>query len=478
MPPEIAEFLRLDTVVLPTDVRVVMFAVAAAAVSASFFGLMPALQATRAQLVQGARENVRSNQRSFSLIRLANGARASRLRSALIVVQVTASALFLICAVIFLRGAGRAAAVDPGVRVSDTLIVDNPANEASRPAIIELLGSQRSVSATATAWPAPLLNVPRQALASTFTDATAATGTGGLDAAPTSYRFVSSGYFDVLGIDVLSGRTFSNEEGRRARSGGSAVRELRPSVLACGKRHRPKLRVLRDTQVRRGEEPLMPPPVVTVIGIVRDVRGYSPSGNGSDNTAIYLPSANTDPKTAMVVRVHGDPNVTRRTLTERFAAVDPNVGMIITMRSLGALRTYPMQLGFWVIVALGMLALALTLSGLYGVLSYLVEQRTKEIGVRIALGATAGNVTRLVLWQSLRLVGCGLAAGVFLAWIVSTILTSKLPVTGPFAGVMQLLDGVAYGASLLVICLASVCAASIPALRAARIDPIAALRHE
>ena len=119
-----------------------------------------------------------------------------------------------------------------------------------------------------------------------------------------------------------------------------------------------------------------------------------------------------------------------------------------------------------------------TLSGIYGVLSYLVEQRTTEIGVRIALGATAGNVTRLVLWESLRLVGFGLAAGVFLAWIVSTILTSKLPVTGPFAGVIQLLDGVAYGASLLVICLACVCAASIPALRAARIDPIAALRHE
>ena len=478
MPPEIAEFLRLDSVVLPTDVRVVMFAVGAAAVSASLFGLMPALQATRAQLVHAVPENLRSNQRSFSLMRRANGGRASRLRSALIVVQVTASALFLICAVIFLRGAGRAAAVDPGVRVSDTLIVDNPANEASRPAIIELLASQPSVSATATAWPAPLLNVPREALAATFTDATSATGTGGLDAAPTSYRFVSSGYFDVLGIDVLSGRTFSNEEGVAhapvAVLSESAARQFWPAGNGIGQ----QLRVLRDTQIRRGDEPIMPPPVVTVIGIARDVRGYSPSGNGSDNTAIYLPSANTDPKTAMVVRVHGDPDVTRRTLTERLAAVDPNVGMIITMRSLGALRTYPMQLGFWVIVALGMLALAFTLSGIYGVLSYLVEQRTKEIGVRIALGATAGNVTSLVLWQSLRLVGFGLAAGVFLAWGVSTILTSKLPVTGPFAGVIQLLDGVAYGASLLVICLACVCAAAIPALRAARIDPIAALRHE
>lgn len=81
------------------------------------------------------------------------------------------------------------------------------------------------------------------------------------------------------------------------------------------------------------------------------------------------------------------------TLTDRLASVDPNIGMILTMRALGAFRTYPLQLGFWVIVALGTLALVLTLSGIYGVLSYPVVLRTKEIGVRMALGATAGSTS-------------------------------------------------------------------------------------
>ena len=474
MPAEIAEVLRLDSVALPTDLRVVVFVVLAAVLAATFFGLVPALHATRAQTIHardnnGWRQPARASRRPDSLMWQASAGRVSRLRSTLIIVQVTASALFLICAGIFLRGASRASSTDPGVRVNDTMFIDNTANERSRPAIISQLASQPIVSAFGAAWPGPLLNVPRQAYAGTATDG---------DPSSTSYRFVSPRYFDVLGIDVLTGRTFTSQEGIAhaavAVVSESAARQFWPGEKAVGQ----QLRVVRDTQVRRGNETLMPPPVVVVVGVVRDVRGYSASGDGSDNTAIYLPAAVTDAMTAFVVRVHGDPDVARRTLTERLASVEPNLGAIITMRSLGALRTYPMQLGFWVIVVLGTLALALTLSGIYGVLSYLVEQRTKEIAVRIALGATTGNVTRLVLGQSLQLAGIGLAIGVFLAWTVSTFLTSKLPVAGPFAGVIHLLDGAAYVTSLLIILAACALATSVPALHAARIDPIAALRHE
>ena len=232
-------------------------------------------------------------------------------------------------------------------------------------------------------------------------------------ASPTTYRFVSSEYLDVLDIDVLSGRVFTREEATARAAvavvSETAARQFWPGGNAVGQ----QLRLRPDTRSGPGNDPLAAPSTVLVLGVVRHVRGYAASGNSSDNTGIYLPAVLTDAGTTIIVRAHGDSQVARRTLNERLANVNPNVGMILTMRSLGALRAYPMQLAFWVTVLLGTLALVLTLSGIYGVLSYLVVQRTKEIGVRIALGATAGDVTWLVLWQSLRLVALGLAVGIF-----------------------------------------------------------------
>ena len=123
------------------------------------------------------------------------------------------------------------------------------------------------------------------------------------------------------------------------------------------------------------------------------------------------------------------------------------------------------------------LALALTVSGLFSVLSYVVEQRAKEIGVRMALGATTRNVAGLVLSQSLRPVGIGLAAGGGLAAALAIVLMAT-PAASEIGGIVHVFDPVAYAASLLVIVTACVLAASVPALRAARIDPIATLRKD
>ena len=126
-------------------------------------------------------------------------------------------------------------------------------------------------------------------------------------------------------------------------------------------------------------------------------------------------------------------------------------------------------------VVLGGLALALTVSGLVSILSYLVEQRAKEIGVRIALGATTQNIAALVLSQSARPVGFGLLAGGGLAAVLAIVLMSTL---GSESGnTVRVFDPMAYAASLLVIVIACVLAASVPAVRAARVDPIATLRN-
>ncbi|MDQ3068899.1 MAG: FtsX-like permease family protein [Acidobacteriota bacterium] len=127
--------------------------------------------------------------------------------------------------------------------------------------------------------------------------------------------------------------------------------------------------------------------------------------------------------------------------------------------------------------AVGGLALLLTLSGLFSVLSYIVEQRRKEIGVRMALGATAGNVMRLVVSQSLRPVALGLAAGGGLAALLATALMSTRAAS-QIGAVFNVLDPLTYIVSLLGIVTACVAAALIPALRATRIDPIGVLRQD
>ena len=126
---------------------------------------------------------------------------------------------------------------------------------------------------------------------------------------------------------------------------------------------------------------------------------------------------------------------------------------------------------------LGGLALALTLSGLFSVLSYLVEQRTKEIGVRVALGATPRDVGMLVLSQTFRPVGFGLIAGTVLAAGLGVVLLAT-PAAAQIGQIVRLFDPVAYVFSVLGIVSACAAAAAIPASRAANVDPIAALRQD
>jgi ABC-type antimicrobial peptide transport system permease subunit len=183
------------------------------------------------------------------------------------------------------------------------------------------------------------------------------------------------------------------------------------------------------------------------------------------------------PGTTLVARVHGDPDRARQTLLNRLTTIDPAMDQVGTMRSITRMQTYLLQLGFWSTVGLGGLALALTLSGLFSVLSYLVEQRTKEIGVRMALGATPSNVTRLVLSQSIRPVGVGLFVGGVSAAGLSALLLAT-PAAEFIGQIVRVRDPIAYGASLLIILAACLMAASIPATRAAHLDPTRTLRQE
>jgi putative ABC transport system permease protein len=450
MPPEFAELVQVAAPDM--DWRAIVFVIVAAIVATTFFGLVPALQATRLDLVRTVRgEPIRN-------------ARPGRARDALIVGQVTASALLLICAGVFLRSALRASTFEPGMRLTDTVLIEIN-NEPFRSAMLGAVDAEPSVSAVAAAWPGVPMGQPKQAVAG---PAPSAAGT-----LPVSYRFVLPEYFDVLGIGVVRGRAFTQDEGRSSAPvaivSDTTARRIWPNAEALGQ----VLSLAPDT--RRADEPALSSPSFTVVGVIRDVAGFRIAGYSE--AGVYVPGSAAMAEMDLIARVHGDPERVRRALLERLTAIDPNMGMVMTLQTLGRLETYLLQLAFCLTIVLGGLALALTLSGVFSVLSYLVEQRRKEIGVRITLGATTANVMQTVLSQSFRPVAIGLGAGASLAFAMGTLFMST-PAGARIGRIVEVLDPVAYLAGLLCITAACGLAASIPALRAARIDPIATLRED
>ena len=192
---------------------------------------------------------------------------------------------------------------------------------------------------------------------------------------------------------------------------------------------------------------------------------------------VYVPISAEAARTSLTMRVRGDSERARHALVDRLAAIDPNMGEVSTLRTIARMEAYLLGIPFWLTLVLGALALLLTLSGLFSVLSYLVEQRTREIGVRMALGATSRSIGALVLSQSARPVGIGLLLGSSLTAALGAALLAT-PAAEQIGSTVRLFDPVAYAASLLCIVTACACAALIPALRAGRIDPVAALRQD
>jgi ABC-type lipoprotein release transport system permease subunit len=253
----------------------------------------------------------------------------------------------------------------------------------------------------------------------------------------------------------------------------TTARRLWPDGDAIGRIVRLQVSAPGTPRESRAPEPAFRP--YTVVGVTRDVNGTAVFKFLSFS-GIYLPIDQNSPGTSLTVRVHGDPEQARRALVERLTRVDPALDHEVrTRRTLAGLGTYLLQVIFAVTCALGGLALALTASGLFSVLSYLVEQRSREIGVRVALGATTRQVAGLVLSQSVVPVGVGLLIGGGLAAAVATALIS---VASEIGRTVHVLDPMAYAASLLVIVIACLLAAAIPTLRAARLDPVATLRQD
>ena len=444
------------------DLPVAVYTLVVSLGASLIVGLAPALQSSRRDL----RDSLRQGGHGAS-------AAAARLRSALILAEIALSTVLLMTAVLLARSFQHVQAIDPGFRPSHVLTIRLSlprARYGGRAGIDQFANQVQSriaalpgVRAVAAANVVPMNGY----LATTafFVD-----GVITKDAPEAHYRMISPDYFRVLGIPVRAGRAFSPAD-----RGGSASVAIINETFARQYFH------ARDPVGRRmrlddGEKT---PRDVEIVGVVGDVRhfglekeatieAYVPIGQVPDPTTIWLAN-----NMYWVVLTDGEPLASARAVQHEIAAVDPAVPASF-VRSMDqwlggtlAARRFNLRL----VGAFSVAALLLAVVGVYAVSASLVTARTREIGIRAALGASRREVIGLVLRNSASPVLAGLAAGTAATVVIAPMLSGMLFGVAPN-------DGMSLAISLVVLAGAALLANVVPARHAARIDPIVALRVE
>jgi predicted permease len=271
-------------------------------------------------------------------------------------------------------------------------------------------------------------------------------------------RRAMPGYFATMRQRVLAGREFVAGDDAKAPLvalvNESWVRRYFPGKDVLGQR-------IRLDSKQGGEWR-------TIVGVVADARER---GLDKPVLPVYYFAAAQLPPEQMAIVVRGQ--VTAGTLWDALSRADPAqpVDRVWTLEQLMAASLAPRRFPLQLLAVFAALALLLSAVGIYGVTSYAVAQRTREIGVRMAIGASAATVLRMILAGALRTVGMGVCIGIAGALAAGRLIASQLYAVSPS-------DPATYAAIALLLALVAVAASAIPALRAARIDPMAALRNE
>jgi predicted permease len=434
---------------LEPDYRVFLFILGAAALSTVLFGLAPALQATRTSLVEALRGEF--------------GARvsSSRLRSVLVVSQISVCMILLVLTGILLRGSAAYQRTDLGYNIHGIVypfFLGRSDPNASFKAAQRLM-TEPWVDVLAAAWNPPLRGVMQIPV----------TTAGSAQSIRAGYNMVSPEYFGVLDIPILRGRGFGKTEAESEAAvaivSQATAQKFWPNEDALGKSILLDKKLFPPADAPRFDQ-------AVVIGIAKDVTSGTLI-SGRDATMIYFPT-HPDARRALTFLIRGKDSVAadvRRLETALADSVPDRPVVAISIDEMFVTQAYPFRAAAWISAMLGGLALALTLSGMYGVLSYLVGQRRKEIGIRMALGATPGVVVRLVLSQSMRFAIWGVAMGLALAFGGALLLRHLLTMIDAF-------DVVSYASGAAIVALASLAAAFFPCSRAARINPVETLRAD
>ena len=446
---------RLATATL--DVPVLAFAVGVSLLTGLVFGTLPAITSASASVAAAARAGNRETRSG------------SRLRSVLLVSEVALALVLLIGAGLLLRSFSALMAQPPGFDTS-RMITGNVTlngvrygNSSNRArfweAFEERMRAMPGVRDVALTTDLPIGGLPiYHNLA--FEGKPVAPGSE----PEVYYRGVNAAYFRAMGIPLLKGRAFTPAD----RDGAPMVAIVNE---AFGREYYPGEEVLgRRIRWASGDGTW-----ITIVGVVADVRGLSL--DRSEVPAVHAPySQETNPWRRwmdVAVRADGDAAALAPVIRREILALDRNVPVakLRTMDDVLAASVGDRRFNLLLLGSFAAIALLLAVAGIYGVMSYLVVQRTREIGVRLALGATPMQVVQLVTGRGLLLaclgVGLGLIAAVMLARFIETMLFT---VTGT--------DLVTFAGAAVVLLLAAAAACLIPAQRAGRIDPLIALRTE
>jgi putative ABC transport system permease protein len=449
------------------DAGAMLFACLIAMLSSVVFGLVPALRSASVDLSQTAKRGDAS----------ANGGKDYG-RSTLVVCEVALALILMAGAGLLIRSALLVARVDPGFDTTNLVVgrVGLPEREYANPqaarqsfeAIVRAASEIPGVQSAAVVSRAPMSG-------SGNTNGLIAEG---MPLDPKSLvnarlQVVTPGYLSTLRIPIKAGQDFTPQDTRETRFvtivNESLARTLWPGQNAIGKRF---------ACCEPGPKGRSDPMWHEVIGVVADVHAFGL--DREDAPAFYLPMAQIPPQAwdwigrtmDLTVRTQGAA-APDRALQETVASIAPGVPIyqLSTMQQKIGSTLERSHFDTFLMSLFAATALLLSSVGIYGVLSYMVAQRTRDIGIRMALGATQGRVVGDVLWHGARLTAAGIAIGIAGALASAQLLSSML------YGI-RATDGVTLGITCAVLAAAALLASYLPALRATRVDPMVALRHD
>jgi macrolide transport system ATP-binding/permease protein len=453
MAPPIVLPLSLD---LRLDARVLAFSFGVSMLAGLIAGLMPALKASRPSMINDLRGGITA---------VTAGGRRWTLRDALVIGQMAVTVVLLVTAALLTRSVAAALRADVGFRTGGLAILgtdlenagyDQERGQQFYRRALERLRAMPGVQQAALSSRTPFsLNFNIEQIWVPDFHHPGDRGT------PTFNVRVSSEYFETLGVPLVEGRLFTDADTPETPAviviNEAMARRYWPGQSALGKRIR-----LRDEGG----------PLFEVVGIVANHKVQT-IGESDRPYMHFASSQQPSLYQVLVVRGRGDADALLAAVRRELLSMERNLLFLDnqTMDSQVAATLYPMRVGATLLTGAGVVAMTLAAIGLYGVIAYSVARRTREIGIRMALGAARSSVLRLVMRQGLMVAGAGLLIGCVLAGLASNVLA------GVLYGVSAA-DPIAWGGATSLLLLIAAAANAIPARRAARVEPTVALRTE